>query len=225
MNAKSAKAIGFTLVELLVVIAIIAILTSLLLPALSKAKESVRAVQCAGNMRNLSLAFNCYLNDYDSFYPNWQWQTALTSFIPNAEGKNVLPVGLCPSAPLTAPANSAYPGAQLLSHYVYNGVYYDSQEFFSCYGKNYCVSQSAVKSPSTKVMLLEAWFPPNSGGVVWGSNRIYVFSTIVHSNGGNFLFSDGHVERIFIPGGTAFGEIVDPVAQGALTNSQLRPKT
>jgi len=68
---------AFTLLELLVVIAIIAILAALLLPVLSKAKARATAIECQGNLKQLQLAWQMYVNDHDDFIPgnNW-WQEA-----------------------------------------------------------------------------------------------------------------------------------------------------
>ncbi len=60
---------GFTLVELLVVIGIIALLISILLPALNKAKESANTTKCLANLRQCGMALNMYVNEFKGWFP------------------------------------------------------------------------------------------------------------------------------------------------------------
>ena len=79
---------SFSLIELLIVISIIAVLLSLLLPALSKSREFARKSACASNLRGLGQAVSLYTNDYSSWLPQYSnpWTEQLLPYLyPNIE--------------------------------------------------------------------------------------------------------------------------------------------
>jgi len=106
------KKYGFTLIELLVVIAIIAILLSVLLPALKKAKGQAQTVICRSNLKQWGVLWSIYLNDYNNKFPwgnygnkvnetsaNGSWPTALGGYYDNQVDFRFCPAAMRTDAP------------------------------------------------------------------------------------------------------------------------------
>lgn len=103
---------GFTLVELLVVISIIALLLSILMPSLTKARNSAKTVVCMSNLKQLALAYCMYTDDNGGYFEDGvtsMWPVTLSKYFSDINKLRCCPIAPGPSNPLDA-INSKYSG-------------------------------------------------------------------------------------------------------------------
>ena len=88
---------GFTLIELLVVIAIIGILAAMVFPVFARARESARKAVCLSNIKNINLAIQMYLSDYDDMFPPREHRQEVLDYFAGTPGggDNLMEDGSC----------------------------------------------------------------------------------------------------------------------------------
>ncbi len=204
----------FTLIELLVVVAIIAILASLLLPALSSARAMASRSSCSSQIRGVSMACVSYVAD-TQYYPqagyvsdlsDWwganatfPWSEALVSLgyfgQPKTDSGMAPPKKhffICPKDESDIVANHAKRSYTITSSVAMSG------------GRFLSVKDSAVKSPSQTLLLIENGRKYNLifGGTALGyyiSNQPTSstnWTSYVHNGTANYIFCDGHAEQM-----------------------------
>jgi prepilin-type N-terminal cleavage/methylation domain-containing protein/prepilin-type processing-associated H-X9-DG protein len=206
-NLRTGKKCNFTLIELLVVIAIIAILASMLLPALNQAREKAKTISCASNLKQVGLGLMMYADDNDGYTP--KGDQGIINLIPYIGGT---------AGGLFKP--SSYrgdifhcPGDTKPQHY--NSM--PDWNFYNSYGYNYYTwglgGNSGINGTGCKMVQIVSPTKTiaygDSGkqdvaGAATSSNYIFYNSPGAvnfinpvsrrHSAGSNITFSDGHVK-------------------------------
>jgi prepilin-type N-terminal cleavage/methylation domain-containing protein/prepilin-type processing-associated H-X9-DG protein len=211
---------AFTLIELLVVIAIIAILAAILFPVFARAREKARQTSCLSNARQLALAVDMYLTDYEAYplhshkelgNPGWRWMKMLLPYVKN-EG-----IYACPT--VSGRAVDLNSSAQM---YGWNYQYLGNGRNPTGLGPALLTSESQIETPSETIAIADSGGlakylgtanQGNSGysidpplpnpifGVYYGGSTAPGDRAIVaprHNGGANLAFCDGHAKWLRI---------------------------
>ena len=187
------KTRDFTLLELLIVISIIAILSSLLLPALGKARGNARTMVCANSMKQIGVATLMYVDDSEGYFIPYYAENPDYFQLLLLANKEYLPRNSW---------NSKKTGLLWCQSNLESIIYFS---YFSNYSQNSDAESNPSKAgvlnlpfkinsiviPSAKVMFAESGTIPSTGMYYFHGTAARV--GWIHSGGANFLFMDGHV--------------------------------
>ena len=179
--------IAFTLIELLVVIAIIGILSSLLLPALSKGKQSAQSVACMSNLRQIGLTLEMYVQDNRDHLP------ICAGYLPSQQSN--LP-------PITV---TLFPGQQTnqlfrcpLDRHIYPVEHTSYEWNFWLNNAPYSEPQWAPIYTNEALVIVNKLFGGRAQTPILGDADAFHNPTSVWM-GKNALYFDGRVERVRLP--------------------------
>jgi prepilin-type N-terminal cleavage/methylation domain-containing protein/prepilin-type processing-associated H-X9-DG protein len=179
-----AGAVAFTLIELLVVMAIIGVLASLLLPTLGKAKEAGRSTVCLGNLRQVGIALQLYVQDNDNRLPVMRDRLFETNGVPDTNATEsidlVLSNHLGAVQVLRCPSDFKRIYEQTRSSYSWNSLL-NGQD-------------------AEHLSVLTIPFDPHQIPVVFDKEAFHAARG--EKRGLNYLYADGHIKNLLAIEGT-----------------------
>jgi prepilin-type N-terminal cleavage/methylation domain-containing protein/prepilin-type processing-associated H-X9-DG protein len=193
------KRLIFTLIELLIVISIIAILASILLPALGRARDRAKSMICLNQQKQLKQSISFYENDYNAIYflmYNAGWLKALWAH----DYMRKLEIFYCPLQPLTkafTPFNVTY----FKTTYGMMDVTSYGKAWFHLGTKGAFLDFKKIKQPSTTLLGGDSYTLQGA----YAGNQYYTINPTVttsglpharHMGNFNFMFADGHVQLL-----------------------------
>ena len=187
------KRLAFTLIELLVVIAIIAILASLLLPALSRAREAGRATVCLSNLRQIGLGLQMYVGDNRNRLPLMRDKsmTSVTNQLPgpdqvlsNSVGN--LNVFKCPSDHWPGDQARLFPAA--------------GATFFEQTGSSFSWNSLLNGQDAEHLSAFGMKFDPHMMPLMYDKEKFHLPRG--ESKSQNWLYADGHIKNLLLFEGT-----------------------
>jgi prepilin-type N-terminal cleavage/methylation domain-containing protein/prepilin-type processing-associated H-X9-DG protein len=217
MLVRRRKRDGFTLIELLVVIAIIAILAAILFPVFATAKSKAKTSQCQSNLKQIMLAWNQYVEDYDGrtaplasgYVPYPPWAKGLVPYNGTEQENDVTLTPYLRSRHVTdCPEHqpNRYGGVPYVAgkgQYGYNIVYMNyggdvtaARNFNGLDSRPSKTTMSMVGSPARTICFIDSLdtvaIAPTCS---WMGNPYYlaVYMAASHNGGWNVAFVDGHV--------------------------------
>ena len=167
---------GFSLIELLAVMAMIALLTSLLLSAVSKAKEAARATACLSNLRQIGLALQLYTQDNGNRLPVMRDQAPLTN----------------------NPSAGMWPGMEtVLKPYLSGPVLKcpsDRKGIFEKTGSSYAWNSLLNGEDAEHLRIFNIDFDPHRVPLVFDKEGFHLARGL--GKGVNYLYADGHIKNL-----------------------------